>query len=96
MLLDRFSMTRPDNLLELEVEDWKKRFLQTTQRHVLAVFSLWLEDHRMLEDDRHIAQRIPDFVTQVAMPRLQPESQALMQAFERLVRIFDFSLVSIS
>lgn len=84
MLLDRFSMTRPDNLLEIEVEDWKKRFLQKTQRHVLAVFSLWLEDYRMLEDDRHIAQRLPDFVTQVAMPRLQPESQALMQAFERL------------
>ncbi|KAG2022767.1 cell division control protein 25 [Coprinopsis cinerea AmutBmut pab1-1] len=84
MLLDRFSMTRPDNLNEIEVDDWKKRCLLPTQRRVLAVFTYWLEEHRLLEEDRHIAKRLPDFVTHVAMPRLRPESQALMQTFERL------------
>lgn len=83
-LLDRFSMTRPDGLNEIEVEDWKNRCLYPTQRHVLAVFTLWLEEHRLLEDDPHIAQRLPDFVTHVAMRRHLPESQALMQTIERL------------
>ncbi|KAJ3535720.1 hypothetical protein NMY22_g6360 [Coprinellus aureogranulatus] len=84
LLLDRFSMTRPDNLNEVEVEDWKKRCLIPTQRHVLDVFTLWLEDHRLLEEDPHIAQRLPDFITHVATPRLPTEGQALLENVERL------------
>lgn len=85
LLLDRFSMTRPDNLNEVEVEDWKKRCLIPTQRHVLDVFTLWLEEHRLLEEDPHIAQRLPDFITHVATPRLPMEGQALLQNIEHLV-----------
>ncbi|KAJ2918365.1 hypothetical protein MD484_g2048, partial [Candolleomyces efflorescens] len=84
LLLDRFSMTRPDNLNQVEVEDWKRRCLVPTQRHVLDVFNLWLEDHRLLEEDPHIAQRLPDFIRQVATPRLPVEGQALLQNIERL------------
>jgi son of sevenless-like protein len=85
LLLDRFSMTRPDNLNQVEVEDWKRRCLVPTQRHVLDVFNLWLEGHRLLEEDPHIAQRLPDFIRQVAAPRLPVEGQALLQNIERLV-----------
>lgn len=87
LLLDRFSMTRPDNLNQVEVEDWKRRCLIPTQRHVLDVFNLWLEEHRLLEEDPHIAQRLPDFIRQVATPRLPAEGQALLQNIERLVRV---------
>lgn len=85
LLLDRFSMSRPDNLNELEVEDWKKRSLIPTQRHVLDVFKLWLEDHRLLEEDPHIAARLPDFIRHVATPRLPSEGQALLTRVEQLV-----------
>lgn len=81
-------MTRPDNLNEVEVEDWKRRCLLPTQRHVLDVFTMWLEEHRLLEEDLHIAQRLPDFIRHVATPRLPAEGQALLQNIERLVRIF--------
>ncbi|KAF6754307.1 ras guanine nucleotide exchange factor domain-containing protein [Ephemerocybe angulata] len=84
LLLDRFSMTRPDNLNEIEVADWKRRSLVPTQRHVLDVFTLWLENHRLLEDDPHIAQRLPDFIRHVATPRLPTEGQTLLQNIERL------------
>lgn len=84
LLLDRFSMSRPDNLNELEVEDWKKRSLIPTQRHVLDVFKLWLEDHRLLEEDPHIAARLPDFIRHVATPRLPSEGQALLTRVEQL------------
>ncbi|TFK26715.1 ras GEF [Coprinopsis marcescibilis] len=85
LLLDRFSMTRPDNLSPSEVVDWKTKCLQPTQRNVLAIFTLWLENHRLLEDAKHIAQRLPDFVTHVAMPLLPSESRGLMATLDRLM-----------
>lgn len=94
LLLERFSMTRPDNLNEAEVEDWKKRSLIPTQRHVLDVFTLWLEEHRLLEEDPHIAQRLPDFIRHVATPRLPTEGHALLQNIERLVSGPSFLLSS--
>ncbi|KAF9011050.1 ras guanine nucleotide exchange factor domain-containing protein [Cyathus striatus] len=84
MLVDRYRMDHPKDLTEAEFEDWKLRCLLPTQRRVLTVFAMWLEDHRLLEEDTDIAKRLTDFLNLIVAPPLATTAKLLIQTIERL------------
>ncbi|KAJ8701987.1 hypothetical protein PTI98_000737 [Pleurotus ostreatus] len=69
MLVDRFRMNPPDDLTaDSQFSEWKEKKLQPTRNRVLTVFTVWLEDHRLLEEEPHIAQRLTDFLRLITPP----------------------------
>ncbi|KAJ7610925.1 ras guanine nucleotide exchange factor domain-containing protein [Roridomyces roridus] len=73
MLVARYRMERPENLTEDQAQEWRERMQIPTQSRTLNLFTMWLQDHRMLEEEPHIANRLTDFLTQIT----QPQSLAL-------------------
>lgn len=71
-----------------DFDEWKEKLLLPTQRLVLNIFTIWLQDHRLLEEEPHIAQRLTGFLTQITIttPSLAQKAQLILQSIERLVR----------
>jgi son of sevenless-like protein len=86
MLVDRYSIDHPANLSNAEFENWK-RHLNATQRRVLMIFTMWLEEHRLLEEEPHIAQRLSDFLGLITTTQLASMAKLLLQTIERLVSL---------
>jgi len=91
MLIQRYRMETPDDLTIAEFQEWRTHAI-AIQRSVFTIFTMWLEDHRLLEEEPHIAQRMIAFLRLIVMPPLSAMAQNLMQTIERLVR----SLVSLT
>ncbi|KAF7337603.1 hypothetical protein MSAN_02233600 [Mycena sanguinolenta] len=73
LLVARYYMERPENLTDAQAEEWREKMQLPTQRWTLTLFTMWLQDHRLLEEEPHIAQRLTDFLTKI----VQPQSLAL-------------------
>ncbi|KAJ7755059.1 ras guanine nucleotide exchange factor domain-containing protein [Mycena maculata] len=73
LLVARYHMERPESLTEEQAAEWRERMQIPTQSRTLTLFTMWLQDHRLLEEEPHIAQRLTDFLTQI----VQPQSLAL-------------------
>ncbi|KAJ6520256.1 ras guanine nucleotide exchange factor domain-containing protein [Mycena sanguinolenta] len=73
LLVARYHMERPENLTDAQAEEWREKMQLPTQRWTLTLFTMWLADHRLLEEEPHIAQRLTDFLTKIT----QPQSLAL-------------------
>ncbi|KAF8899165.1 ras guanine nucleotide exchange factor domain-containing protein [Infundibulicybe gibba] len=85
MLVDRFRMGHPPEMNSAEFEDWKSKRLFPTRRRVLTIFTMWLEDHRLLEEEPHIAQRLTNFLTSIVAPSpLELPAKLIIQTIERL------------
>ncbi|TFK77505.1 ras GEF [Pluteus cervinus] len=85
MLVERYRMNHPEQAEGAEYEDWKERFLLPTQKRVLTIFTMWLEDHRLLEEEPHIAGRMTEFLTFIAPPSLlATTAKLIIQSIERL------------
>ncbi|KAF8167469.1 ras guanine nucleotide exchange factor domain-containing protein [Crassisporium funariophilum] len=84
MLVERFHMKPPNSLTEAEYKDWKINLRIPVQRRVLEVFSVWLEEQRLLEEEPHIAQRLTDFLNLIVSPPHNITALAIMQTIERL------------
>lgn len=91
MLVDRYRMDHPENLSNNEFENWRKHNI-ASQRRVLMIFTMWLESHRLLEEEPHIAQRLTDFLKLITTAPLATEAKRLLDAIERLVRVRAWSL----
>jgi son of sevenless len=88
-LVDRYRMDPPLNMTDAEFEEWKERLCLPTQRVILTLFTMWLEDHRLLEEEPHIAQRLTDFLTLITTPQsLSITARLIVQSIARLVCIF--------
>ncbi|KAJ7269310.1 ras guanine nucleotide exchange factor domain-containing protein [Mycena haematopus] len=73
LLVARYQMERPEHLTDVQAEEWREKMQLPTQRRTLTLFTMWLQDHRLLEEEPHIAQRLTDFLNKI----MQPQSLAL-------------------
>ncbi|KAF8204304.1 ras guanine nucleotide exchange factor domain-containing protein [Mycena galopus ATCC 62051] len=73
LLVMRYYMERPEHITDAQAEEWTEKMQLPTQRRTLTLFTMWLQDHRLLEEEPHIAQRLTEFLTKI----MQPQSLAL-------------------
>jgi len=78
-------MVNPEDLTIREFQEWRNHAIGM-QRSVLTIFAMWLEDHRLLDEEPHIAQRMTKFLHLIVMPPLSTQAKLLIQTVERLVR----------
>lgn len=89
LLVERYRMDHPPDLTGSEFEEWKDKKLLPTQKRVLTILTMWLEDHDLLEEEPYIAQRLTDFLTLIiSPPPLALTAKLMLQSLERLVRLF--------
>ena len=62
MLVERFYLKPNESLTESEYLIWKASFRIPVQRLVLDIFSRWLENYQLFEEEPHIAQRLKEFL----------------------------------
>lgn len=86
MLVGIYRMCYPKNLTESEFVEWRERCLHPTQFMVLTVFTMWLEEHRLLEEEPHISRRLIEFLALIKPPSpLTVTAQSIIQSITRLV-----------
>ncbi|KAJ6486221.1 ras guanine nucleotide exchange factor domain-containing protein [Mycena vitilis] len=69
LLVARYHMERPEHLTDEQVDEWREKMQLPTQRRTLTLFTMWLQDHRLLEEEPHIAQRLTDFLAKITTPQ---------------------------
>ncbi|KAJ6523591.1 ras guanine nucleotide exchange factor domain-containing protein [Mycena capillaripes] len=69
LLVARYNMERPEGLNAEQADEWRDKMQLPTQRRILTLFTMWLQDHRLLEEEPHIAQRLTDFLAQIMTPQ---------------------------
>ncbi|KAJ8084746.1 hypothetical protein PM082_003523 [Marasmius tenuissimus] len=85
MLVDHFSTERPQDLNEEESAEWSSKYRNTIQRTILNVFLMWLEEHRLLEEEPHIATPLTQFLKTIKQPHpLASQSESIVEAIKRL------------
>lgn len=85
MLVEAYRMEdQPKDLATAEIDEWKQH-LMGTQARVLEVFSSWLNDYRLLQDDAHIAQKLTGFLDRIQAPPLASTSRELEKQIQSLV-----------
>ncbi|KAG6851349.1 hypothetical protein H0H93_005747 [Arthromyces matolae] len=72
----------PQDLTTKELEEWSKHIFATRTR-VLELFTLWLTDHRLLQDDAHIARKLTGFAEGLPST-LTSAGRLLVKQIERL------------
>ncbi|KAK0246451.1 ras guanine nucleotide exchange factor domain-containing protein [Armillaria nabsnona] len=82
-LVGIYAMECPSKITDPEYEEWKEKCSVPTQRIVLTIFTMWLEDHRLLEEEPHIAQLLTDFLNNVTSP-LAVAARLIVKSIERL------------
>ncbi|CAK5280368.1 unnamed protein product [Mycena citricolor] len=85
LLVARFHMDQPDHLAEEEADEWIKKMQLPTQGRILTLFTTWLKDQRLLEEEPWIAQRLTDFLKQITQPPLASTAQLIIKTIEDLV-----------
>jgi son of sevenless-like protein len=89
MLVARYHMERPEDLTAEQADEWRDKMQLPTQRRTLTLFTMWLQDHRLLEEEPHIAQRLTDFLTHIMQPQpLALTAKLIIRSIEDLVSIY--------
>ncbi|KAI0068002.1 ras GEF [Artomyces pyxidatus] len=68
LLVGHYEMDSPPGLSEAEFEQWKREKLRPTQKRVLTVLTMWLEDHDLLNQEPEIAPRLQEFLSLIVSP----------------------------
>ncbi|KAI0690763.1 ras guanine nucleotide exchange factor domain-containing protein [Cytidiella melzeri] len=85
LLLRRYYLESPAAIAPSELDEWKARCLLPSQRRVLSIFTTWLEEHSMVEDDPPIARRLQNFLAEITAPAENVvHAQKVMMTLERL------------
>ncbi|KAK7044157.1 hypothetical protein VNI00_007877 [Paramarasmius palmivorus] len=85
LLVEQYRMDHPADLTEAEFEDWKETVHSTTQRLVLTIFSMWLEEHRLLEEEPTISRDLTAFLELIKQPHpLAEQAQLIIKTISRL------------
>jgi len=88
LLTDLYRMEPPSGLNQADFREWKEKRLTVVQNRVLTVLTMWLEDHGLLHEEPHIAQRLTDFLVLIVDPApLSLAAKLILQSIERLVRL---------
>lgn len=84
MLVQRYQQETPEKLSIAGFQEWRNHAI-CIQQSVLTVCTMWLEDHRLLEEEPHIARRMTEFLRLIVLPPLSTMAKQLIQTIERLV-----------
>lgn len=88
LLLSFYHMKPPPGLDAEETEQWKQKRLGTAQKRVLTVFSIWLEQHRMVDFEPPTAQKLQAFLSSITGPTgNKVTAKQVMKSLERMVRL---------
>ncbi|CAL1694311.1 unnamed protein product [Somion occarium] len=68
LLLKRYDMKTPLGLSDAELDLWRTKKLLPTQKRVLGVFAVWMEHHRLVQDDPPVARRLQEFLSGIVEP----------------------------
>jgi son of sevenless len=86
----------PPGLTEEEFEQWKREKLRPTQKRVLTVLTLWLEEYDLLNQDAEVAPKLQDFLSLISSPSvLALTAKQVLKSLERLVSVDDLWFYSI-
>jgi son of sevenless-like protein len=89
LLIERYQMDHPASLNTEEFEQWKETKLRPTQKRVLTILTIWLENHRMLDEEPHIAQQLTEFLSLIVTPEpLAITAKLILESLERLVGLY--------
>ncbi|KAL1762527.1 ras guanine nucleotide exchange factor domain-containing protein [Schizophyllum commune] len=86
MLAARYYMEPPVEYAThaAAIHDWTQKLLLPTQGRVLTVLTIWLEDHRLLEEEPHIAGRLTDLLSTITTQPHVWTARLMLQSLERL------------
>lgn len=89
LLLKRYDMKTPLGLSDAELDLWRTKKLLPTQKRVLGVFAVWMEHHRLVQDDPPVARRLQEFLSGIVEPAPNRVlAKQVMSVLERKVSIF--------
>jgi son of sevenless len=87
LLVDKYQMDHPSNLGVEEFEEWKEKKLRPTQKRVLTILTIWLENHNLLDEEPHMARQLTDFLSLIVSPEpLSITAKLVLESLQRLVR----------
>ena len=89
-LVKIYRMTPPDDSPN-DLAEWKAKHL-ITQRRVLMIFTMWLEDYRLLIEEPYIANQLTAFLRTIVSPPLASIARLLTKTIQRLVSLPTFCL----
>ncbi|KAI9511742.1 ras guanine nucleotide exchange factor domain-containing protein [Russula earlei] len=85
LLIAQYELDAPPNLSEEEFEQWKREKLRPTQKRVLTVLTMWLEEYDLLNQDAEVAPKLQDFLNLViSPPSLAFTAKLILKSLERL------------
>lgn len=86
LLAAQYELDAPPNLSEEEFEQWKYEKLRPTQKRVLTVLTMWLEEYDLLNQDPEVAPKLQDFLRVIVNPpALALTAKHMLKSLERLV-----------
>jgi son of sevenless-like protein len=93
LLVAQYELEVPPNLKEEEYEHWRREKLRPTQKRVLTVLAMWLEEYDLLNQDPEVAPKLQDFLSFIITPAsLALTARHMLKSLERLVRFEGFGL----
>lgn len=91
LLVAQYESEVPQNLTEDEFDHWRREKLRPTQKRVLTVLTMWLEDYDLLNQDPEVAPKLQNFLSLVISPAtLALTARHMLKSLERLVRFEGF------
>jgi son of sevenless-like protein len=91
LLAAQYESDSPPNLSEEEFEQWKHEKLRPTQKRVLTVLTMWLEEYDLLNQDSEVAPKLQDFLRLIVTPpALALTAKHMLKSLERLVSFNEF------
>jgi len=86
LLVAQFELDAPPDLSEEEFKRWKREKLRPTQKRVLTVLTMWLEEYDLLNQDSEVAPKLQDFLRVIVTPpALALTAKHMLKSLERLV-----------
>jgi son of sevenless len=86
LLVAQYEMCVPPNLSEEEFKRWKRDKQRPTQKRVLTVLTMWLEEYDLLNQDPEVPPKLQDFLGLIVHPpALELTAKHILKSLERLV-----------
>jgi RasGEF N-terminal motif len=91
LLVAQYELDVPSSLSEEEFEHWRREKLRPTQKRVLTVLTMWLEEYDLLNQDAEVAPKLQEFLSLILSPAtLALTAKHMLKSLERLVSRNDF------
>ena len=86
LLVAQYELEEPQNLTKEEFDHWRREKLRPTQKRVLTILTMWLEEYDLLNQDPEVAPILQNFLSLIISPAMALTARHMLQSLERLVR----------